>query len=78
MSSATERLDAFLISAFKTRQRSDIPESELLSELRAFNDMVRLAAGDDEPGLKARQSLDDWASEGILRKFYAPRADEPR
>ncbi len=41
--------------AFKTRQRSDIPESELLSELRAFNDMVRLAAGDDEPILDARQ-----------------------
>ena len=55
---------SFLISAFKSRQRSDIPESELLSELSAFNDMVRLSAGDAEAISDARQSLDDWANDG--------------
>jgi hypothetical protein len=35
---------AFLISAFKTRQRSDIPESELVTELTSYIDMVRLTS----------------------------------
>ena len=31
---------SFLIFAFKTRQRSDIPESELVTELTSYIDMV--------------------------------------
>ncbi len=37
---------AFLISAFKTPQRSDIPESELATELSSYIDMLRLTVGE--------------------------------
>ncbi|MBE3118987.1 MAG: DUF3375 family protein, partial [Candidatus Atribacteria bacterium] len=69
---------AFLVSAFKTRQRSDIPESELVTELSSYIDMLRLTVGEGELTLDARASLEDWANDGILRRFYVPRADEPR
>ncbi len=69
---------AFLISAFKTRQRCDIPESELVTVLSSYIDMLRLTVGEGELTLDARASLEDWANDGILRRFHTPRADEPR
>ena len=69
---------AFLIFAFKTRQRSDIPEYELVTELSSYVDMLRLTTGEGELTLDARAALEDWANDGILRRFYVPRADEPR
>jgi hypothetical protein len=51
----------FLISAFNSRQRSDIPESELLSELSAFSDILRLAAGDRvAPSTSLRRRAVRW------------------
>jgi Protein of unknown function (DUF3375) len=69
---------AFLISAFKTRQRSDIPESELITQLSSYIDMLRLTVGEADLTVDARASLEDWANDGILRRFYIPRDDEPR
>lgn len=63
---------AFLISAFKTRQRSDIPESELVTELSSYIDMLRLTVGEGELTLDARASLEDWANTGSFAGSIPP------
>jgi len=69
---------AFLLESFKKRHRSDVPQGELAQELSAFIALVNLETGDSLQSQDPQRYLDEWADEGILRKYYASGSDEPR
>lgn len=69
---------AFLLEAFKKRHRSDVPQGELASGLSAFIALVNLESGETMQAQDPERYLDEWADEGILRRYYASGSDEPR
>ena len=69
---------AFLLDAFKSRHRSDIPQGDLVAELSSFMTFVRMETGEDDSGSSPQRLLDEWADDGILRKHYVPASDEAR
>ncbi len=71
-------LIAFLIEAYKRRHRSDIPQGELVGQLAAFAEAVRIESGEEAPAIEPQRNLDEWADEGILRKYYLSGSDEAR
>lgn len=69
---------AFLLESFKKRHRSDIPQGELAAELSSFMSFVRMESGEEDSGQGPQRLLDEWADEGILRKYYVSGSDEAR
>jgi hypothetical protein len=60
----------FFFEQFKKRHRADIGQAELVGELSAYSEFVRMADGDDEPRREPSAYLDEWANDGFLRKYY--------
>jgi hypothetical protein len=69
---------SFLLEAFKKRHRSDIPQGELAAELAGHLAWVRMETSSEEPAPNPQRLLDEWADDGILRKYYTPGSDEAR
>ena len=66
----------FFHDQFKRRHRADIPQSELVAALGAFQEFARIGAGEAFAPRDPQAYLDEWANDGFLRKFYPPDASE--
>jgi hypothetical protein len=69
---------AFLLESFKKRHRADIPQSELSAELASFLTWLKIGTGNEDAQPSPQRLLDEWADDGILRKYYLPGSDEAR
>jgi hypothetical protein len=56
----------FFLEQFKKRHRADIGQAELVGELSAYSEFVRMADGDGEPRREPTAYLDEWANDGFF------------